>query len=800
VLFAGLVLLLGVVGSLGALLWASSLSLPTTSLAPYHSATLSIRDREGRLLRDVLSRPDGRSYWVPLAEISPHLIAATVASEDQRFFVHQGVDFDALLRALLLNSAKERVVTGGSTLTMQLVRLLRPRRRTLKHKIEEAVLATRLEKDLSKKQILYQYLNRAPYGNGTFGVEAASRRYFGKSASELSLAQAAVLAALPRWPNGYNPFASSPAAKKSRRRHGRSALLTRQRFILKAMYRQKRISKNQMRIALAEPVDFERAQRPFFAPHFTRWVLQTAKRDDVVLQTSLHLPLQREIAKLVRHTISSLKSSGVTNAAVMVVDNTSGEVLAHVGSADFFDQKHAGQIDGTVALRQPGSAIKPFTYALALEQGMHPASLLADIPAQFQTPQGDYAPRNYDDIFRGPVRLRQALASSLNIPAVRLAEKVGVAQLLTRLKKIGFSSLKKPAVYYGLGLTLGNGEVTLRELVAGYATLARNGRYLPLKPLLYRVDARDKKSAPKADTPRRVFSKKVAYLIGDMLSDPRARAATFGRHGPLETPFFAAVKTGTSKDFRDNWTVGYNTRLTVGVWVGNFDGQSMHNVSGVTGAGPLWRRAFATCMRVLELEDRKPTKPRGLVQHTVCALSGQLAGPSCPAVLDETFADWRPQKPCGFHRRARIDKRNGLLASAACANEHVEYKELVHYPSRYLRWAKRRRLPLSPRRYSPLCAPQVASDRTNAVRIRFPNSGDSYAIDPDLAREYQSIPLEAEVSGASAKEVRWLVNGKLVAKAKPPYSSKLRAQVGTHRIVAMLPNGQKSRPVTITVR
>ena len=767
-----------------ALAWAATVELPAGALQPRAIASVRVEDRNGQLLREVLSRADGRARWVPLQRISPHLVHATLAGEDQRFYEHGGVDMVAMGRAVGTSLAAGEVVSGGSTVTMQLARLVSGVPRTLVGKAKQVVLAWRLEDRLTKRQILWHYLNRAPYGNGAFGVEAAARRYLAKPASQLSLAEAALLSALPRSPAGYNPY------------RNRARLLKRQRYILSLMRQQGRITAAQLRLARAEAIDWRAARRPFLAPHFTRRVLaDRALASATYLRTTLHLPLQRKVETAVRETIARLEAQGVTNAAVLVVDNATGGVLAHVGSAAFFDAERSGQVDGAAALRQPGSTMKPFTYAMALERGKTAASLLQDLPTHFTTERGDYAPRNYDNTFHGPVRLRVALGSSYNVPAVRVAEYVGVDRLLTCLRALGFASLTQSGRHYGLGLTLGNGEVTLRELVAAYAALARGGELLPLHTVL-RARAVDGRALPlPRPAARRVLSRQAAYVITHVLSDPMARLPAFGRRTPLSVGFPAAVKTGTSKDFRDNWTVGYTPRVTVGVWVGNFDGRSMHNVSGITGAGPLWAEVMSAAM---EGHTAVFSRPRDVVSARICPLSGRLRGPHCPASTREVFlAGTAPAHTCGMHREIALDTRNGLLAGAACPAAEVERRVMAVYPPVYRAWAVRRGLPAPPTAASPRCPPARTAEAS--VKVRVPSNGDRYHLDPDLRRSFQSIPLEATVVGRVA-EVRWLVNGAQVAKAKFPYTARWPLRAGQHRIQAQLPDGRRSPEVMVTVQ
>jgi len=777
---AGLVL----AGVLGFFAWAAALELPAGALGPANIASVRVLAADGKLLREVLSREDGRARWVPLTRVAPDLIQATLAGEDQRFFIHGGIDWWSMLRAAALNVRQGRIVSGGSTITMQLVRLLRPAPRSYYNKAEEMVLAHKLEQRLTKRQILWQYLNRAPYGNGTFGVEAAAQRYLSKPAAQLSLAEATLLAALPRSPSGYNPY-----------RH-RARLLKRQRYLLALMVHQGRVDAERRRLALAEPIDWDAAARPFDAPHLVQRVLALPRtRGAAVIRTTLDLKLQRAVQTAVATTVERMREQGISNAAVLVVDNATGDVLAHVGSADFFSEQDAGQVDGTRSLRQPGSTMKPFTYALALEQGLTPATLLRDLPAHFATAQGDYAPKNYDETFHGPVRLRVALGSSYNVPAVRTTQRVGVERLLARLRDMGFSSLTKPARHYGLGLTLGNGEVTLHELVAAYSALARGGRTLPLRVVRAAITPEGQRLAQPDRVSKRVFGRRVTHLISHMLADGKARLPAFGRNTVLDVGFEAAVKTGTSKDFRDNWTVGYTPQVTVGVWVGNFDGASMENVSGISGAGPLWAEVMVAAMR--GQTEARFDRPGGLVTRRVCPLSGALAGPHCSASLEEHFiAETAPSRTCSLHREVALDRRNGMLAGAGCPEPHVERRTMTVYPPVYRAWAHSRGVIAPPTTYSPHCPDRSGS--AARVSIRFPQSGDRYHLDPDLRRNYQKLPLEATVRGW-VSEVRWLVDDHLIARAPYPYTARWTIRPGRHTIIAVLPDGKRSAPVTVNV-
>jgi len=726
------------------------LPLPGRRFDPKPVVSLRLADREGRLLREVLSDEGGRCRWVGLEDVSPAVVWATIAAEDARFPTHGGIDPLSIARAAVQNVRRGRVVSGASTITQQVIRNVYRFPRTWPGKLAEAWLAVRLEHTLSKEDILAQYLNRVPYGNLAFGIEAAARLYFDKPASDLSLAEASILAALPRSPSTLNPFRDPGSV----------------------LHRQKSILDRVAALGIFPPADLERARREtvklgsaeakFRAPHFSDFVLarlpETLKSRAVEVRTTIDLGLQEKVEALLPNHLRTLADRGLSNGAVLVLDNANGEILALAGSRDFFDSTTDGQVNGVTSLRQPGSTLKPMTYALALEKGFTAATLIDDAPAEFATLQGVFAPENYDERFHGPIRLRSALASSYNVPAVAVLDLLGPDLLYRRLREAGFSSLQKAPGFYGVGLTLGNGEVTLLELVRAYGAFARGGLTVGER-FLRSVRAKDGRELPLPEpTPsRRLFSPQVSYLITHILSDRDARVPAFGYLTPLNLPFPAAAKTGTSKDFRDNWTVGYTPRYTVGVWVGNFDGSPMRRVSGITGAGPLFRDVM------LQLEAGRPKtpfpEPEGIVKTKICPLSGLRPGPACPSAIEELFlAGTAPEKECGLSHRPG-PRRSNVQASL-----------------------RRPRAVLS---------------------VETPLPGDVYKIDPVLRPEFQVLRLQASVSDEAAVEaVEWWVNDRLVGRAKYPYALAWPLRPGIHVVKARATAGTEtveSRPVRIRV-
>ncbi len=727
------------------------LPFPKAKLSPGRVVSLKILDRNGLLLREVLSDEGGRCRWVGLGEISPYLVQATIATEDRLFFFHRGVNPASTLRALWQNLRQGRVISGASTITQQVVRSLYPRRRNLFLKLREIWLAARLENSTSKEEILTQYLNRIFYANQAYGIEAASRLYFAKPAAHLSLAEAAFLANIPRSPALLDPYRSFSLAKEK------------QRDILRKMCGLGYISKAEAQRALRQEIRIVPAREQFRAPHFCDMILGRLTREEretlISVRTTLDYVLQRKVEVLVRGALDSLADRGISNFAVVVVENSTGDVLSLVGSGDFFADRTQGQVNGATALRQPGSALKPFTYALALENGLTAATRIEDSAAQWASLPGGYMPRNYDRRYHGPVSLRQALACSYNIPAVAVLDAIGPDLLYLRLKSLGFESLKESPAYYGIGLSLGNGEVTLLELVRAYSVLGRQGLDLPLRTVMEKTTARgERMTIGTLAEGRRLFSPQVAFLITHILADRDARIPSFGYQTPLALPFPCAAKTGTTKDFRDNWTIGYTPRFTVGVWAGNFDGSSMRHVSGITGCGPLFRDV----MLLLHQDGRWPEflEPEGLIRKSICPLSGKLPGKFCTGTVEEIFiAGTEPKEVCPGHKPIG------------------EVEDFVIRKARPL--------------------------RSSALQIISPRNGDVFRLDPVLRGEHQQIKLKIAVPDSLPVErVEWWVNGRKIGQAGYPYSLFWKISPGSCTIQGRAVCQGKTletQPVRITV-
>jgi penicillin-binding protein 1C len=674
-------------------------------------ADLVVLASDGSVLGGLAHKQRRAGPWLGPNELTPLVKSAALAAEDKRFYNHPGVDPLAMARAAWQNLKAGRVVSGGSTITMQLARLERPAGRTLWAKLREATRALWIEARLDKDQILCQYLNRAPFGGPLVGLGAASRHLLGKSAERLSPAESALLMSLPKDPARL----LKPSA--------RPRLQARRDYILKKMALAGDLDQSSLNQALAAPIKLNPLPtQPTPAPHFIRKIsgrFPPGKRR--LVPTHLDPGLQKRLSSLVAATCRERQKEGLRQAAALVIRNSDRAVVAWVGSPDWHDPA-GGQVDGVIAKRSPGSALKPFLYALALESGRTLADVIADEPMTLPVAGGAFRPVDYDGQVRGPVRLRIALASSLNLPALRLVREMTPTAFLLRLRKLGFA-LPKSADHYGLSLTLGDGEVSLLELTTAYAALAAGGSYQT--PLLWQGQARH--------APNPVISASAARLVADALADDRAREIGFGRHGVLELPFPAAVKTGTSQQHRDNWCIGFTKEFTVGVWVGNFQGKPMAGISGVTGAGPLWRQAM-----LLTHQGRSPGLPPwppNMLRRQICSLSGTLPSTSgrC-SVIEEVFAQGRtPTDTCPLHETKTI----------------VESKSTRPMESKA------------------------------QLDLLVPAHGAIYALDPDVPPELQVLALQA-AAPHDVKGAEWMVDGKQVVSNGDPLEARLKLKPGRH--------------------
>lgn len=750
-----------------------------------------ILDRNGRLLYEIIDPDAGKQINLSLDRLPPTCVQATIATEDSRFFLHPGVDPLAILRAMLQNlRAGGNVVSGASTLTQQLARslLLDADERfepTIRRKVREAWLAWQLERYYTKDELLALYLNQTYYGNFAFGIEAASEIFFAKPATQLSRGECALLAGLIQYPVGYNPLQYPDIAK------------ARQLTVLRLLGDAGYINRADADQIGAEPLRFRSQLFEINAPHFVMNVqalvakqigIDRLRDGGLQIRTTLDLNLQEEAERAVQYRLDLLNcrrpgicsdqtdpNRRIDNAAAVILDAQSGEILAMVGSPDYFDAAIQGNVNGALALRQPGSAIKPFTYAAAMDPGwsrranirpLTAADILADLPATFaaldeEGNQVPYVPLNYDRAYHGPVSVRSALANSYNIPAVKVLERIGVDRLQRLASDAGISSFDGD---YGLALTLGGAEVTLLDLSAAYGIFI-DGRRLAPASILEISDGETPISSFTADTTdrQRVIQPATAYLISDILSDKIARIPAFGEGSVLELPFPAAVKTGTTTDWRDNWTVGYSSRRIAGVWVGNADNAPMHDVSGIDGAGPIWRDLM------LAAHPGHPppiVQPTDITEQPICAASGLLPSEHCGATRQELFlSGTEPTRVDDQFQLLAVAGRSGHEALAGQTQEQV-YRIL---PPEYHDWMNARGIDIAPTAGSPSSTAREQSDNpTNmqqvALHVTAPAVNGSYMIHPGLPAARQRIEIIGLANGAEQwAELRLLVDDEVIA-------------------------------------
>ncbi|MBI4862669.1 MAG: penicillin-binding protein 1C [Candidatus Riflebacteria bacterium] len=697
-------------------------------------------DRNGHTLLHRVGAAGTRGEWVDLDRCPARLVQAFLAAEDSRFRQHPGFDPCAIARAFWDNLTHRRIVSGASTLTQQTVRLLEPRSRTYWAKLVELVKAVALEKRLTKDQVLEQYLNRVPMPGALRGVAAGARSLFDRSPGELTLSECALLAAVPQAPGRLDP-----------RRGGRAlmGLQRRRRWVLGRMAKLGFIGPRELEQAVADTPRLRTGTFPFLAPHLVGRLARAADATGAkIVRTTLDARVQRTAEAIVRSHRTRLVAKACRQAACVVVDNARSEVLAWVGSLEWAPTA-LGFNDGVLARRSAGSTLKPFIYALALEGGTTLSTALADVRRTFTTPRGDYDPQNFDRRHFGPVLVRAALAGSLNTAAVEVARRVGVTPIGEILKQL---NLVEPSVSpdsMGVGIAIGNVEVTLLDLAAAYATLATGGAHRPLTV------------CPDRERPAatRLIAGDVAWLITDVLSDPAARQITFGHQRSFDYAYPVAVKTGTSTGYRDCWAVGYTRRHTVAVWAGNFDGTSTA-LSGALAAAPILKDLLDA------LEGSQPplafSRPKGIVDRLVCSDSGDLPDEACPQRLVERFLTRRPLPArCSWHRP-------GEAAS-------------TYVGPTYAAWLADRQARGLAGRYK-LDRPGSAGLGSGGLEIAYPHPGDRFILSRDPGAT-AAITVRA-VPRRTVSLVRWFLDGQEVVTTATPYSWSFKLTRGHHTLLA----------------
>jgi 1A family penicillin-binding protein len=770
-------------------IWLAHDLPPIASLAERLTPpSVRITDRQGRLLYEVLPTDSGRHTVIALGDIPLACQQATIATEDRYFYQNPGVDVNGILRALWINLTGGEVRAGGSTITQQVVRtlLLEASERneiSLRRKLREALLALRLTRQISKDEILALYLNHTYYGGMAYGLEAAAQTFFGKPANSLDSAECALLAGLPQSPAAYNPFTDPAAAQK------------RQQVVLRLMLEQGYLNEDQHALAANEPLTFTATPYPIEAPHFVMLVRnqvdalfsteQIYASGGLVVRTTLDLDWQHLAEHAVAVQVQKVKEDrqgmghNLNSAALVALNPQTGEIMSLVGSPDYFDAQNGGAINMAVSPRQPGSSLKPLVYAAAFDptspQPWTPASMILDVYTTFQTREGEpYIPKNYDGLEHGPVLARQALASSLNIPAVITLDHIGLPALFDLAGKLGITTLKNPE-RFDLSLALGGGDVKLLDLTAAYAAFANGGLRVTPYAIEMVTDSAGKVLYQNQPAPQpRVFDVRVAWLISDILSDNNARLLGFGDNSALRLDRPAAVKTGTTTNWHDNWTIGYTPELVVGVWAGNTNYEAMRDITGLTGAAPIWHQFLREALSGQPINQFP--RPDGLVHLQVCALSGLLPTPDCPYTREEWFiTGTEPKQADPIYQRISIDIATHRLADESTPTERRAEIVVLNLPPAARNWARSQGISL----LSDFTAPVQAASGPG-ISISSPAANSIYRITANLPTENQRIPIEAASNFSLSEVTLWLDGEALGTFTQPPYQFWWPLTAGKH--------------------
>ncbi len=752
-----------------------------------------IFDRNGQLLYEILPPEGGRNTALALTSIPQHCQQAVIATEDANFYSHPGVDIVGIARAVWINLRGGEVLAGGSTITQQVARnlLFTPEQRaerSLRRKLRESILAIRLQSVYSKDDILALYLNQSYFGNLAYGIQAAAQAYFAKSAPELSLAECALLIGLIQAPAVYDPLVNVEAA--TARRDSVLELMAQNGFIEAA----------QVAMAKRETLQFAATVFPIRAPHFVMAVWKQLEREypealyggglDVI--TTVDVNWQEKAEALARQQLAYLNNppsgtrvpANAHNAALVAMDPFTGQVLVMLGSPDYFDEGIDGAVNAALALRQPGSALKPFTYAAAFDPALPEpwtaATMILDVETPFITRKlQSYTPANFGLVEHGPVLAREALASSFNIPAVKALEHVGIERLVALLKNAGVETLAENSSI-DLAITLGGGEVRLFDLVQAYSIFPNGGFRVQPAMILKVSDHQGNVLYQWQPAPliTAVIDPRVAYLITDILSDNNARIPSFGANSAMQIGRPAAAKTGTTTDYRDNWVVGFTPNLVVGVWVGNADNTPMVDVTGVSGAAPIWNAFMRSVL--LGQPELRFKEPPGLVRQVVCATSGRLPTPDCPLTRSEVFIEGTvPTEPDNLYQRFVIDRETGLLADETTPPERRVSQVYLVLPQEARDWAVRNGI-----RQPPAAATIAAVDSDKGLRLLEPDPYTVFQVSPMLPLETQRLRLTAAAPAGTRSVSYWMDGRSLGTVTGAPWELWWTLELGVHELVA----------------
>jgi penicillin-binding protein 1C len=741
--------------------------IPLTSPLFKDDYSTIITDEAGQLLRVYLNKDDKYLFPIDIKKtIPPKLRIAALYFEDQYFKLHPGINPPSLIRAYFQNKKAGKIISGGSTITMQLARLANPRPRTYINKLVEAIQALKIELLYSKKEILSLYLNHAPYGSNIVGYKAAALMYYGKQADELSWAEAATLAVLPNAPGLINPI------------NKRDLLLIKRNNLLRRLQESKVIDNQTCKNAQKEPIPDTIKYFKITAPHFCRKIFQEEKRGTVI-KTTLSKITQKEIEKLVKQHVRYFKSLGVNNCSVIVAETQSGKVRAYVGSHNFYDKKNNGQVDGVMAYRSTASALKPFLYALSMDRGLIlPETIIQDIPSYYF----GFSPANPMHTFDGIVQSKEALIRSLNIPAVRLLNSYGVTEFYGFLKAAGIKSLFRSPDDYGLPLILGGAEASLYDLTTLFRGLGNLGKFSDLV-LLENSDGVLK--YPK-NGGKEYISPGAAYLTLDILRDvKRPGAEYYWQQYANQWPL--AWKTGTSYGQRDAWAIGVSPEWVIGVWVGDFDGRSNKNLGGARFAGPLLFDIFNTLPK--SHSKRWFSRPdMELGSTAVCQETGFVAGQHCPNSKEVNFPiSAKPLKICPFHRSIYLTMNEKYRVCSRCwaTGDYKKVTRLFYSPEvmKILRSNSYPIIPIPP--HNSECTETFFSD---SVKITYPEAGAKIWLPKDIDGKDQKLAVSAAHREAK-KIIYWYVDKVYIGITEGIHNKAIRLDTGVHLIDLVDENG-----------
>jgi penicillin-binding protein 1C len=739
-------------------------------------------DRRQRFIASVQNADSLFGFW-PLPDTLPvKAVQLAIAAEDRRFYRHPGIDPIALCRAASTNIFTSQQFSGASTIAMQVARLEGRHTRTLFHKIEESAAALFLTLLRGREAVMRRYLTIAPYGNRITGINYAARRYFKKPLQDLSWAETALLTALPNAPglmNLYRPTGVRRAFKRAKlilERANSWGLIDTTAFrqacseLDHCILPRKELRSDNMLHTIIAAKNSLRGQT-------TPLALNPA---NPTVRLSLDTDMQDTVSELAMNYLDGIRSKGAGNCAVLVLERATGEILVYRGSDYYFDSQEAGSIDYLQTPRSTGSLLKPFIYAAGMEwNGYTPATLLTDIGLFFGDGKKPYIPQNYDQHYLGPVLYQTALANSRNVPAIQVLQDVGLEMAYGKLVQLSLTPSDGKAEYYGLGLAVGNLYTSLFNLCTAYLTLANEGKKT-LPQWRYRN--------PPTEPGTQLIPGDICLQLQHILSDPQARLPSFPRGGALEYPFPVAIKTGTSRGYRDSWAIGWSDTYLVGVWIGRHDNQPMKEISGFTGAAPLVQQIFfyLHADRKQGLQNTGFPPPRQYKPFRIDNLTGELAGEHSPYTSTIYFKPGtEPVTRSTVYRWVTVDKRNNLLATPYCSPKHTELRRMFVLPALFKDWAEKQGLALAPTRYSPLCG-GVEPVETYSVKILAPHHESRLYLDPEMPPEENILMLNCQVQ-PRVKEVLWFIDGTEYRVAVYPYRTPWPIQKGRHRFMAQVP-------------